>query len=569
MPIDNLFAQISALLAITVGLAFILRFLRQPLIIAYIFAGILCGPLILNIFQGDHELYESFAQFGVVLLLFIIGLNLNFRHLKSIGTVSLITGLGQVLFTASVGTLLLLWLDMPLISALFLAVAITFSSTIIIMKLLSDKKDTETIYGKYTIGLMLVQDVIAVVLIIGLGLFMGEAGGSSGAIVLLVAKLIIAAGLLYIFSTYLLPKILDRIAGTSELLFLFTIAWCFGIASMLYALGLSLEIGAIVAGIALSSSPYQLEIGSRMRPLRDFFLVLFFIVLGSEMGLAAFGSILVPALVLSLFILIGNPIILYILFRILRFTRRNSFLAGLTAAQVSEFGFVLLFAGRQAGYVEGNEVAIFTAVALTTIFISSYLISYNERLYRAILPVFRLLGPDKYQQTGRPVDLFDVWVIGYHRIGVKVAETLTSLKKKFAVIDFDPAAANRLRNDTVPFFFGDIADIEFLEGLSIASSTLVVMTIPAVDDQVNLMRFVRKSNPNVLIIANAYQPDDAKALYADGADFVMMPHLLGGQWISGALHRVSWDKGALAGLKEEQEKLLYGQIIPDDKIWER
>lgn len=551
---DNIFVQISSLLAVTVAAAFIIRLLRQPLIVAYIFAGIVSGPFILNLFNSDHEMYDAFAQFGVILLLFIIGLNLNFNHLRSIGKVSFITGLGQVIFTAGIGTVLLLAMNTQLTAALYLAVAITFSSTIIIMKLLSDKKDTDTIYGRYTIGLMLVQDLIAVILVIALGMMQG--GEGPGTIAPLVAKLALAIAGLYLASRYILPKVLDKIADSSELLFLFTLAWCFGVASALYSIGLSLEIGAIVSGIALSSSPYQLEIGSRIKPLRDFFLILFFIVLGSEMGIDSISAILLPATVLSLFILIGNPLILYILFRRLKFTRRNSFLAGLTAAQVSEFGFVLLFAGRQAGHIQGNEGAIFTAVAIATIFTSSYLISYNEQIYRFLLPLFRLFGEDKHRQDEHVAERYDAWVIGYHRIGMKVAEAMRELKTNFCVVDFDPAAAARIRKENLPFYFGDIADVEFLEGLSITQSKMIVMTIPSVDDQINLMAFVRKSNERPLIICNAYHKADAEMLYKHGADFVMMPHVLGGQWIARVLRDETWSVETLQQLKTEQDRML-------------
>jgi len=552
---DNIFIQLSLLLTITVGIAFVIRLLRQPLIIAYIFAGIICGPFILNILHGDHKIYETFAQFGIILLLFIIGLNLNFRHLKSIGRVSFITGIGQIFFTGGLGIVLLLALNTQLLPALYLSLAITFSSTIVIMKLLSDKKDTDTIYGRYTIGLMLVQDVIAVCLIIALGLLRSEAGTGVETIIILLLKLLLIGVLLFLTSKYFLPKLLDKIANTSELLFLFTLTWCFGVASLLYLLGFSLEIGAIISGIALSSSPYQLQIASRIKPLRDFFLILFFIVLGSEMGFGSFSHVFAPAAIISIFILIGNPLILYILFRLLKFTRRNSFLAGLTAAQVSEFGFVLLFAGRQAGHLQGNEVAIFTLVALITIFISSYLISYNEQIYRFLLPLFCLFGKDKRRQSDAVPKKYDAWIIGYHRIGIKVAEALTCLKTNFSVIDFDPVAVGKLRKEKIPFYFGDIADIEFLEELSIANTKMIIMTIPSVDDQINLIKFVRKSNKKVLIIANAYHKGDAKILYDHGVNFVMMPHFMGGHWISKVLRKEKWNTKTLSLLKTNQEKI--------------
>lgn len=550
---DNIFFQISTLLAITVSLAFLIRLLRQPLIIAYIVAGIIAGPMFFNLLHGDRHMYEAFAQFGVVLLLFIIGLNLNFNHLKSIGRASFITGIGQVLFTSLLGTLLLLALKMPFTTSVILAVAITFSSTIIIMKLLSDKKDTETVYGRHTIGLMLVQDIIAVAIMIVI-VVLKEGGALAGPFVVLAIKGVWAVAGIYVLSKYLLPRLLHRIANSSELLFIFTVSWCFGLASLLYWLGFSLEIGAIAAGIALSSSPYQLEIASRIKPLRDFFLVLFFIVLGSEMAVGTLSAVWLPGLALALFILIGNPLILYILFRSLKFTRRNSFLAGLTAAQVSEFGFVLLFTAGMIWELDGSVIPIFTLVAIITIFISSYLIIYSEKIYRFLLPFFSLFGPDRYRQRNRVPAVYDIWLVGYHRIGNKVCETLKGMKAKFSVIDYDPGAISELRRHHVPAVYGDIADMEFLETLPIASAKLVIMTIPSLDDQIGLIKHVRGLNPTVAMIANAYQYDDAALLYRAGADFVMMPHLLGASWIASLIKKKKLSRKHLAGLKDEQAK---------------
>jgi len=553
---ENVFFQISILLAITTAFAIFARLLRQPLIIAYIIAGIFGGPLFLNLLSGDKSTYNIFAQFGVALLLFVIGINLNFRHLRSIGLVSLISGVTQVIFTASIGALILLLLNFSLTTSLYLGVAITFSSTIVIMKLLADKKDTETFYGKHVIGLMLVQDIIAVIIVIAIGILKVTQISLTVSLSLFLLKGIAIVFVLAIISIYIIPRLMDSISHSSELLFIFTVAWCFGLASVLYLLGFSIEIGAIAAGIALSSSPYQPEISSRIKPLRDFFLVLFFIVLGSEMSLVSLNSIWLPGLLLSLFILIGNPLILFFIFRLLKFTRRNAFLAGLTAAQVSEFGFVILFAGRQMGYVKGQEVSIFTFVAIITIFVSSYLITFNERIYRFLLPIFKFFGPDKNQQREDIPALYDGWVVGYHRIGKKVSDALREMKMKFAVIDFDPSAISQLRRDKIPFYFGDVADIEFLDCLPIAGGKIIIMTIPSMDDQINLILHARKLNPKIIIIANAYYKNEANELYKAGANYVMMPHLLGGNWIAEILKQKKWRPNDLSDLKKEQESSL-------------
>lgn len=549
---DNIFLQISALLAIAVTIAFLIRLLRQPLIIAYIIAGITAGPMFFNLLRGERAVYEAFAQFGVILLLFIIGLNLNFNHLKNIGKAAFITGLGQFIFTCTLGFLILLALNLPSLTALYLAIAITFSSTIVILKLLTDKKDTETVYGKHAIGLMLVQDIIALLIMVAIGIMLKEQSLANSFVLFFFRGAAILVFIIVI-AKYFLPWFLDKISHSSELLFIFTVSWCFGLASLLYLLGFSIEIGAIAAGISLSSSPYQTEIASRIKPLRDFFLILFFIVLGSEISLRSFAAIRLPGLILSLFILIGNPLILYFLFRFIKFTRRNSFLASLTAAQVSEFGFVILFTGRQLGHLSEEVVPIFTMVAIITIFVSSYFILYNERIYRFFMPFLNLFGKDKYRQISKIPTIYDVWVVGFHRIGTKVCQALKETKAKFAAIDFDPEAIHKLKKAKMPAIFGDISDIEFLESLPIAGARLVIMTIPAVDDQITLIKHVRKINPGILIIANAYQAEDVETLYKQGADYVMMPHALGGDWIAGLLKKQKQLSGKfLAQLKKEQ-----------------
>jgi len=556
--IDNIFLQVSVLMVIAVAIAFIVRLLGQPLIIAYIVAGITAGPMFFNMLHHDQRVYDAFAQFGVALLLFIIGLNLNFKHLKSIGKNSFITGVGQIIFTAVIGFAILTAMKMEVLTAVYLSVAITFSSTIIIMKLLTEKKDTETVYGRHTIGLMIVQDVIAVLLMVVVGLFTNENPAQNSASALAI-KGIVSLVAIIIFSKYLLPWLLNKAAHSTELLFIFTVAWCFGLGSLFYLLGFSIEIGAIVAGITLSSSPYQPEIASRIKPLRDFFLIIFFIVLGGTMAVSSMGPLWLPALILSLFILIGNPLILYFLFRILKFTRRNSFFIGLAAAQVSEFGFVILFTGSRLGHINNEVIPIFTIVAIATIFISSYLILYSEKLYQFLLPVFNWFGPDKYLQTEILPPVYDAWVVGYDRIGRKVCQALRDLKFRFSVIDFDPRAIKQLKEEKVPAIFGDIADVELLESLPLASASLIVMTIPSTDDQVNLLNQVRKVSSETIVLANAYHSHDVKVLYEAGADYVMMPYVIGGEWVAKILKENKFTPEFFSVLKTKQLRELKSQ----------
>ncbi|EKE06648.1 MAG: sodium/hydrogen exchanger [uncultured bacterium] len=551
--IDNIFIQISVLLGITVSVAFLMRVLRQPLLIAYLLAGIIAGPMFLNLLQSGGQTFDALAEFGIVLLLFVVGLSLNLQHIKSIGKVAVITGLTQVTFTTTVGFLLLLAMKFPFSSAIYLAIALTFSSTIIIVKLLAEKKDTESVYGRYTIGLMVVQDLVAIFIMMVVT-SVGTGDGLWLEIGTLVGKIFILFGFVILTARYIIPKLLDSVARSDEFLFIFTITWCFGIASLLYWLGFSLEIGAIIAGLTLGSSPYQSEIASRVKPLRDFFIIIFFIILGSEMSLANISNIWAIGLILSIFILIGNPFILYSVFRFLKFTRRNSFLSGVTAAQVSEFGFVLLIVGRNSGHIMGNELEIFTIVALITIITSSYIITYNGQVFDFLHPFFKLFGPDKHKQKEDTQEKYDVFVFGYHRIGWKVCEALAEKEIKYAVVDYNPEAITRLKSRGIAAFFGDVRDIEFLETLPLSNTKMVISTIPDHDDQITLFSYVRKINKKTILIGNLYHNTYLDDLYEAGANYVMMTHLLGGEWIADVIKGKSWTEKTFLDLRKHQKQ---------------
>jgi Kef-type K+ transport system membrane component KefB len=549
----NIFLQVSLLLAITVSIAFFVRLLRQPLMVAYIVAGIVCGPMFLNIVHGGKETFEAFAQFGVVLLLFILGLSLNLNYLKKIGKIALIAGVGQVLFTFVFGIFILLGLNFSFTSSLYLAIAITFSSTIIIIKLLTDKKDTDTVYGRNTIGLMVVQDIIAILIMLGIGIAK-EPDQLINSVFLFGLKAVLLTGLFIIAAKYILPKILKKISDSGEFIFIFTIAWCFLVASLVHMLGFSIEIGAIAAGLSLGSSPFQPQIISRIKPLRDFFIVIFFVILGSQMNLTNLEHIVLPGLILALFILVGNPLILYLIFRFSKFTRRNSFLAGVTAAQVSEFGFVLLFVGEQANQVHGDEISVFTVVALVTIFISSYLITYNNKIYDFIAPLFRLFKKDKYKQPEAHLKKYDIWVFGCHRMGIKICKALQEKKANFAVVDANSNTVEKVNKMGIPAFFGDMSDVEFLDSLHLKKAKLLILTTPDPHDQKTLISFAKRENPNLIIICNLHHYKHAGDLYTIGADYVIMPHLLGGKLVEEMIVNDNWKKLNLTKLRYQQSK---------------
>jgi len=550
----NIFLQISALLAVTVGLAFIIKFLKQPLLAAYLAAGLVCGPLFLNLLDGGTNLYQAFADFGVVLLLFVIGLDLNFSYLKKIGKTAVSIGLWQFALNFILTFPLALSFGLSLKGAFFLSLAACFSSTIVILKLLNDKQDEESVYGRYTIGLLLVQDLISIVILTLLS-FSSVSNVLSGSLAGLLAPLKAVVVILFIVlaAKFILPFILERIAASGEFLFIFTVAWCFGAAALMYMAGFSLELGAIAAGLSLGSSRYHLEIGSRIKPLRDFFLVIFFVILGSRADFSDWQHVIIPALLLSVVAIIVKPFILYNLFRARSFTRRNSFLAAVASSPLSEFGFIILFAVAASGYLSERELSIFTIAAIITIFSSSYLIVYSYSLYEWCRPFFRLFGRDRYQQPEDNKENFEAMIFGYHRTGQPIVAALKKRKMKFAVVDFNPDNVSMLVKGGDRAFFGDASDIEFLEALPLSKAKIIISTIPSPEDQAILFNYVRSRNKKAIIIASLYNKKYSERLYQAGADYILLPHILSGAWLAEIIQKGGMeDRTAWRRLRRKQ-----------------
>src|SRR3989344_4802104 len=303
--------ELSVIVVIATSIAGIIKLLKQPLIIGYIITGLLVSPLFLNLIHST-EILQTFSHIGVAFLLFIVGINLSPKIIKEDGVVSLITGIGQVIFTSLIGFFISRWLGFSIVTSLYIAVALTFSSTIIIMKILSDKKDLETLYGKISIGFLLVQDIIAVIVLIVVSSFSSGTNITNLITDSLIKGVSITAAVIVI-ANYILPKLSDFFAKSQEYLFLFSISWGLGLATLFHFLNFSIEIGALIAGVTLSLSPYHQEISSKMKVLRDFFIIIFFVLLGSQLVFGNINQYIIPTIVFSLFILIGNPLIVMVL----------------------------------------------------------------------------------------------------------------------------------------------------------------------------------------------------------------------------------------------------------------
>ena len=523
----EVFVQLSLVLLVVLAISFVMRLLKQPLIIGYIVSGILIGPMFLGLLY-DNPTLHVFSEIGIAFLLFIVGLHLSPSVIKEVGKISLITGIGQIVFTTIFGYLIGIMFGFDFVTALYVAIALTFSSTIIIMKLLSDKDALEKLYGKISIGFLLVQDFVAIIILIVISSL--TSGLSSGNVLLeTFMKGILLMCVLIPVSFLILPKFSNFFAKSQEFLFLFGISFGLGLASLFYFAGFSIEVGALIAGIMLSISPYSHEINSKLKPLRDFFIISFFLVLGSQMVFTDISGLIIPAIIFSLFILIGNPIIVMILMGLFGYSKKTGFMAGLTVAQISEFSLVIIAMGVKVGQISAQVQSFVTLIGLTTIAGSTYLIMFSEKIYSKIerfLSIFERKNPK--DRKGCEVNRIDYILFGYNRIGFSILKSFSKLSKNYVVIDYNPETVKKLAEQNVKCIYGDADDSEFLSDIRVDKAKLIVSTIPDISTNLLLLKKVNEKNKRSITIVTARQIKEAFELYENGADYVILPHFLGG-----------------------------------------
>jgi len=483
---ESIFNEFALLLLVSATGGAVAIWLRQPLLVAYIVVGILVGPAAFG-WVTAHDQIALLAQIGITVLLFVVGLKLDLQHIRHVGPVALATGLGQLTFTIILGFLLLLALGRGWMEALYVAVALTFSSTIIIVKLLSDKRELDSLHGRIAVGFLIVQDlavVIAMTVMSGLGeMGDGATSGLSIALVLL-SRLAGAAVLLWILMRYLLPPVVKVLARSQELLLIFAIAWGTSLAALGEYAGFSKEAGAFLAGFSLASTAYREAISARLSSVRDFLLLFFFIDLGSKLDFSVLGAELGAAMLLSAFVLIGNPLIVMAIMGYMGYRRRTGFLAGLTVAQISEFSIVFIAMGISLGHIEGSALGLVTLVGLVTIALSSYMIIYSHRLYDVVAPwlgifqrekPFRELAVENAITEDTPLDII---VFGLGRYGGRLTQALMKRRMTVLGVDFDPEAVRANQGLGLPVRFGDAEAPDFMETLPLAGVPWVVSTLP-------------------------------------------------------------------------------------------
>ncbi|WP_068304037.1 cation:proton antiporter [Pararhodobacter sp. CCB-MM2] len=534
-----IFFEIALLVLMAAALGLAGLALRQPLVVAFIAAGVLAGPEMLSLVQSEAFI-ALLSQISIAVLLFLVGLKLDVGLIRSLGAVAVVAGLGQMALSTALGMGLAMALGLGALEAFYVALALGFSSTIIIVKLLSDKREIDALHGRLALGILIVQDiavVAAMVVVAATG--GGHDGGHGSDPVLLIGGALAMLGVVWVFVRWLAAPLLAQIARAPELVVIFAVGWAAGFAAMADVIGLGKELGGLAAGISLASTPFRDAIGARLAPLRDFLLLFFFLSLGAGLQLDGLGAQLVPALVLSAFVLIGKPLIVTFLAMLMGYRGRTGFLAGVTLGQISEFSLIFVAMGVAGGLVAEEAAALVTLVALITIALSVYAIGADHRLHALVEPLLRRFERRQETREGeadspdQPGAGYDIVVLGLGRFGRRIGQGLRDRGFRVLGVDFDPEALKAWRALGLHAHYGDATDPEFVGHLPLRGVRAVISAVPPGRDggrvlseaeaHPALLHALKAAGYDGTVAVTVNRRDEADAFRVLGATLVLSP----------------------------------------------
>ncbi len=500
----------------------VVRYLNVPSIVAYILAGLLIGPALRILEVSDAV--DLISEVGIALLLFLVGLELSLEKIRDVGKVAVVAGIGQVVFTAAGGLGLCFLLGFDLLEGIFIATALTFSSTVVVVKLLDQKGELDSVYGRIAVGIFLVQDIVVVIALTFLSGLSGD-GDLEAAEMLAniglafagMAALLVAAG---VAARWVLPGLFRRIASSQEALLVCSIALCFLFVLGAEEMEVSVEIGAFLAGIALAQLPYNDDLRRRVHPLMNFFIAVFFVSLGVQMEFGAIGEVWQPAAVLALFVLIGNPFIFMLLIARMGYGERTSFLTSVTVAQISEFSFIFAALGLSAGIIGDEILSLIGIVGLVTIAASAFMILYNHALYEwiskmGILRIFRAgEGSSPMEEHVRREG--HVIVVGMNSMGRDLVRRLVERGLEVLAIDTDPLKLEGLSSETL---LGNVEYESVLEEAHFGNARILVSALRI--EEVNRMLAYRASEAGIPCAIHAFDPGSLRELDERGVDYLI------------------------------------------------
>lgn len=531
----DILTQIALAIVTATVLAFLAKLARQPLILGYILAGVIIGPTEGLGWITTHDI-EPIAELGLILLLFMIGLEIDLKKLRKAGTTLATAGISQFLICTALGLGVAAFLGFARgdgsFSAVYFAVAMALSSTMIVVKLLYDKSELDTVPGRITLGILVFQDVWAI-----LFLALQPDLRNPAPLVLLASLGKGVAVVLFAMSVsrWVLPILFRSIAKLPELMILGALGWCFLITLVAAQMQLSREMGALIAGVALSTFPYNLDVIAKVISLRDFFITLFFVTLGAQIPRPSM-DVLTTAALASAFLVISRFLSITPVLYLLRSGTRVSLIPAINLSQVSEFSLVICTLGVSLGQIDSRVLSVVVLTLVITAVGGTYAILYNYEIYSVLEPILRRLGlRDVVEEApGEHVPGRPVVFLGFFRYASSLLHELLaidpSLAERIAVVDFNPEVKKELDRRGIVAIYGDVSHADTLHHANIHDARVLVSTIPDSllkgTTNAQLIQLGTKLAPHARIIVTAETFTGVRDLYARGASFVFSPRTM-------------------------------------------
>ena len=567
--------ELAVIIIVATVLAYLAKALKQQIIPAYIIAGVFLGP-IAGRFLGNIgiitnlNLVKEMSELGITFLLFIVGMEIKFNKLKDVGLVAIMGTVIQFVIIFVSGFILSTFF-FTTIESLFLGLTLAFGSTMVVIDTLTRNNEIDTLHGKICISILLVQDIIAILSITLLAGFSTNSGGLNTLAGIFVA-LLKAILLLFIalISIKIMPKIFKFAARSQELLFMcaISVAFIFAIlaqqignilawiltplgltqGSQLFELitpGFSLAIGGFLGGVTIGSLPYAVEISGKVSSLKEFFATIFFVSLGMEIKIFQLNSIIIPAIIMLIFLISIKPLTIALVTALFGFEKKTSFITGISLFQVSEFAIIINTLGLAYNLITPKIFSLTILLAGITMVLTSYSITYKNTLFNKIgdkITYLHLITKKNEKLQFLPEKgNKEVILIGFNRIGYSIFKTLRRMKKQFIILDYNPETIKRLIKEKIHCIYGDASDTETLDKLNLSKAKTMISTVPDFNTNLLLVEKARKENKKIVIFVTAYNNEDALELYDKGADYVILPHQLGGEHVSLMLEDITID----------------------------
>ena len=548
--------DIGLIVIVATLIGFVIKLFKQPMIFAYMLAGLILGPHVMGKIVNQDTIL-GLSELGITFLLFIVGLEFNLKKLKEVSRVVFFGGSIQVFGTALIGIIASLWLGFKLIEATYIGLIIALSSTLVVVKWLADKKEIDTLHGRIVIGILILQDIIA---IIALTFFSNINNFSFTGLGIAILK-----GIVLVLSAYILNRPLQKIFAFAskfgELLFISSLSLCFVFAFIAQYLGFSISIGAFLAGIMIANLPYSLELIGKIKSIANFFTVLFFASLGLQLSIPSISKIVVPVIVMLAIVLIIKPLLTIFAVKIFGYKSKTAFLSGVSLAQTSEFSLIIAALGVAQGHISQEIFAMAIVLTVITIGASSYLIKYGNLIYYKIgkyIFIHERLSHKNAADQGQETDdkessghkiSSDIIIFGYEGVDHSLVERFKSMKKSITVVDLEPDVIRRLKAVGIKCIYGDPSEFEIINKLDLENSEVIISTIHDVVSNLHLIRKTRENNKKAIIISAANRIKESLELYEAGADYVVLPHLLGESQVSVVVENFSKDINTLIASK--------------------